>query len=228
MATTTQVEIQPILPVTKCTVHKNTYDLQQLNMQSLSSLGHGSVKELQELPEGGLIHDVDQTHLHDQEVEDAAACGHGTELFARRVDLDLCVCCNLQFLADIAGCHLGDGQHVNQLVVIHKGTLHTQRQQALFHKGTKNTHRQKELIHMGTLHTQRQQEHIHKGTLHIQRQQEHIHKGTLHTQRQQEHIHKGTKHTKDKRHSSTRAPSTQRQQKLSWRPPCTHKDSRHP
>ena len=92
-------------------------------MQSLSSLGHGSVKELQELPEGGLIHDVDQTHLHDQEVEDAAARGHGTELFARRVDLQLRFCRDLQFLADVQGSHLGDVENVDQVLIVHQGTL---------------------------------------------------------------------------------------------------------
>lgn len=39
-------------------------------------LGHGYVKQTQELFEGCLIHDVDVGHLHDQEVQDATTIGH--------------------------------------------------------------------------------------------------------------------------------------------------------
>lgn len=55
----------------------------------LGGLLHGRVEDAQELPQGGLIHDVHQAHLHNQEVEDAAPCGHRPVFLPRKVDLHL-------------------------------------------------------------------------------------------------------------------------------------------
>lgn len=52
--------------------------------------GHGLVKQLQELGQGGLVHDVDHAHLCDEKVEDAPAGGRRPELLLGQVDLDLC------------------------------------------------------------------------------------------------------------------------------------------
>ena len=42
----------------------------------LGGVRHGDVKQAQELLKGRLVHLVHHRHLHDQEVQDAAACGH--------------------------------------------------------------------------------------------------------------------------------------------------------
>jgi hypothetical protein len=84
---------------------------------------HGEIKELQELFERGLVHGVHQAHLHDQEVEDGAARGHGPELFARRGDLDLRLRRRLQLLAHVQRRGLGRVQHDDQVLIVHQRTL---------------------------------------------------------------------------------------------------------
>lgn len=56
---------------------------------------HGWVEDAQELAEGGLVHDVDQAHLHYEEVQDAAPCGHRTVLLPGQIDLHLGIGCHL-------------------------------------------------------------------------------------------------------------------------------------
>ena len=57
---------------------------------------HGDVEEAEELRQRRLVHAVHHTHLGDQEIEDAAAGGHGSELFTRGGNLDLCLRRNLK------------------------------------------------------------------------------------------------------------------------------------
>jgi len=90
-------------------------------------LGHGLVEELKKLPQGDLVHAVDQTHLTDKEVENAASrcnCAHTPQAhchtpFTRynqlsnglynRFDNRLDVC-----LHDTAGCQPGLATVLNE------------------------------------------------------------------------------------------------------------------
>jgi len=58
----------------------------------LGGVLHGRVEDAQELSERGLVHEVHQGHLHDQEVQDAAPGGHRTVLLPRLVNLHFRVC----------------------------------------------------------------------------------------------------------------------------------------
>lgn len=85
--------------------------------------GHGQVKQVEELFERGLVHTVDQAHLYDQEVQDATASRHRSELLSRHRDLCLGLCSYLQFLADILRCAFGCVQHIYQIFIIHQRSL---------------------------------------------------------------------------------------------------------
>lgn len=59
------------------------------------------IKEAKELPERGLVHAVNEAHFCDEEVENAASCGHRTVLLPRTVDLHLCLSRDTQLLLHI-------------------------------------------------------------------------------------------------------------------------------
>ena len=49
--------------------------------------GHGKIKQVQELFQWSLVHAVHEAHLGDQEIQDTATSGDGSELLASCRDL---------------------------------------------------------------------------------------------------------------------------------------------
>lgn len=62
---------------------------------------HGRVEEPKELPQRRLVHDVDQRHFYNQEVEDTPPGGHRPVFLPGLVDLHLRLCRNRQLLTHL-------------------------------------------------------------------------------------------------------------------------------
>lgn len=67
----------------------------------LGGVLQGGVEEPQELPQRCLVHDINQRHFYNQEVEDAPPGGHRPVFLPSLVDFYLRLCCNRQLLTHL-------------------------------------------------------------------------------------------------------------------------------
>ena len=88
-----------------------------------NSLSHREVKKTQELFQRCLVHDIHQTHLRNQEIQDTASCRNRSEFFTSGCDLDVCFISNLQFLSDVLGGGLCCVQHIDEVLIIYQRSL---------------------------------------------------------------------------------------------------------
>ena len=83
----------------------------------LIGLVHGSHEQLEELVQTGLIHDIDEAHLHDAKVQNRPSRCRGTELFSLFGNVGAGFVGGNQFGIDLGSLGLGSGQYRHQLFI---------------------------------------------------------------------------------------------------------------